>query len=179
MWITTNYGKFLKRWEYQTTLPASWEICVQVKKQELEPEMEQWTGSKLGMEYIKALQHTRLSWKNWCWSFNTLATWWEELTHWKRPWWWERLKAGGEGDNRGWVGRISSLTQWTWVWASSGSWWWTGKPGVLQCMGLQRVKHNWLTELNWLWSWNSNRLEQDGFSLPFDVWSLGWKAPRG
>ena len=55
MWITTNCGKFLKRWEYQTILPASGEICVQVKKQELEAEMEQWTGSKLGMEYIKAV----------------------------------------------------------------------------------------------------------------------------
>ena len=55
-----------------------------------------------------------------CWSSNTLATWCEELTHWKRPWCWERLKAGGEGGNRGW---IASLTQWTWVWASSGIWW--------------------------------------------------------
>ena len=55
VWITTDYGKFLKRWEYQTTLPASWEICVQVKKQQLEPDMEQWTGSKLGKEYVKAV----------------------------------------------------------------------------------------------------------------------------
>ena len=62
---------------------------------------------------------------------NTLATWWEELTHWKRPWCWERLKAGGEGDDRGWDGWMASSTRWTWVWASSRSWWWTGKPGVL------------------------------------------------
>ena len=55
MWITTNYGKILKRWEYQTTLPASWEICVQVKEQQLEPDMEQQTGSKLEKEYIKAI----------------------------------------------------------------------------------------------------------------------------
>jgi len=48
--MTTNYGKFLKRWEYQTTLPASWEICMQVRKQQLEPDMEQWTSSKLGKE---------------------------------------------------------------------------------------------------------------------------------
>ena len=53
VWITTNYGKFLNRWEYQTTLPASWEICLQVKKQQLE--MEQLTGSKSGKEYIKAV----------------------------------------------------------------------------------------------------------------------------
>ena len=71
-----------------------------------------------------------------------------QLTHWKRPWCWERLKAGGEGDDRGWDGWMASPNQRTWVWASSGSWWWTGKPGVLQSMGLQRVRHNWRTELN-------------------------------
>ena len=81
---------------------------------------------------------------------NTLATWCKELTHWKIPWCWERLEAGGEGDNRGWDGWMASRTRWTWVWASSGSWWWTGKPGVLQSMGLQRVRHNWATELNWV-----------------------------
>ena len=72
-------------------------------------------------------------WKDWCWSWNsnTLATWCKELTHWKRPWCWVRLKAG-EGDNRGWDGWMASPTQWTWIWASSGSWWWTGMPGVLQ-----------------------------------------------
>ena len=68
--------------------------------------------------------------------------------HWKRPWYWERLKAEGEGDDRGWDGWMASLTQWTWVWVSSGSWWWTGKPGVLQSMGSQRVRHDWATELN-------------------------------
>ena len=66
-----------------------------------------------------------------CWSSSALANWCEELTHEKRPWCWERLKAGGEGNNRGWDGRMASPTQWTWVWASSGNWWWTGKPGVL------------------------------------------------
>ena len=55
VWITTNGGIFLQRWEYQTTLPASWETCMQVKKQQLEPDMEQWTGSKLGKEYVKAV----------------------------------------------------------------------------------------------------------------------------
>ena len=67
----------------------------------------------------------------------TLATWCEELTHWKRPWCWEGLGAGGEGDDRGWNGWMASLTQRTRVWASSGSWWWTGRPGVLQSMGSQ------------------------------------------
>ena len=69
------------------------------------------------------------------------ATWCEEWTHWKRSWCWERLKAGGEGDGRRWSGWMASLTQWTWVWASSESWWWTGKPGVL------RVRQDWVTEL--------------------------------
>ena len=83
------------------------------------------------------------------WNSNTLAIWCEEPTHWKRPWWWKRLKAGGEGDDRGWDGWMASPTQWTWVWVNSGSWWWTGRPGVLQSMGSQRVGHNWATELNW------------------------------
>ena len=83
------------------------------------------------------------------WSSNTLTTWYKELTHWKRPWCWERLRAGGEGDGRGWDGWVTSQTWWTWVWVSSRSWWWTGKLGVLQSMGSQRVTHSWATELNW------------------------------
>ena len=80
----------------------------------------------------------------------TFATWCEALTHWKRPWCWDRLKAGGEEDDRGWDGRMASLTQWKWVWVNSESWWWTGRPGVLQFMGSQRVGHDWSkTELNW------------------------------
>ena len=68
----------------------------------------------------------------------------------KRPWCWERVKVGGKGDNRGWDGWTASLTQWTWVWVNSGSWWWIGRPGVLQSMRSQRVRHNWVTELNLL-----------------------------
>ena len=71
------------------------------------------------------------------------------MTHLKRPWCWEGLKVGGEGDDRGWDGWMASATQWTWVWVHSGSWWWTGRPGVLQSMGSQRVGHDWATELNW------------------------------
>ena len=90
-------------------------------------------------------------WKEWCWSWNssTLATSCEELTHWKRLWCWEGLGAGGEGDARRWDGWMASAPWWTWVWVISGSWWWTGRPGVLQFMGSQRVGHNWATELNW------------------------------
>ena len=64
----------------------------------------------------------------------------------KKTWCWERLKAGGEGGDRGWDGWMASPTWWTWVWANSGRWWRTGKPGVLQSMGSQRVGHNWMTE---------------------------------
>ena len=121
VWITRNSGKSWKRWEYQTTWSASCEICIQVRKQQLKLDMA-----------------------------NTLANWCEELTHFRRSWCWERLKAGGEGDNRGWDGLMVLPTQWTWVWINSGSWWWTEKPGVLQSIGSQRVRHNWATELDWI-----------------------------
>ena len=67
-----------------------------------------------------------------------------------RLWCWEGLGAGGEGGDRGWDGWMASLTQWTWVWVNSRSWWWTGRPGVLRFMGSQRVGHDWATELNWI-----------------------------
>ena len=72
----------------------------------------------------------------------------EELTHLKRLWCWERLSAEGEGDDRGWDGSMASPTLWTWVWVNSESWWWTGRPGMLQSMGSQRVGYYW-AELNW------------------------------
>ena len=75
-----------------------------------------------------------------------LAIWWKELTHWKRCWCWERLKAGGEGDDRGWECWMASPTQWTWVWAVFRRWWRPGKPGKLRSAGLQRVGHDWATE---------------------------------
>ena len=73
---------------------------------------------------------------------------WRTDSHLKKPWCWERLKAGGEGGNRGWDGWMPSPIQWTWVWVNSRSWWWTGRPGVLQSMGLQSQTQlsNW-TEL--------------------------------
>ena len=75
-----------------------------------------------------------------------------------KDWCWERLGAGGEGDDRGWDGWMASLTQWTWVWENSGSWWWIGRPGVLRFMGSQRVGHDWATELNWIFEKNSQIL---------------------
>ena len=109
-----------------------------------------WTARRSSQSILRRAV-LGVHWKDWCWSWNsnTLATWCKELTHWKRPWCWERLRAGGEGDNRRWDGYMVSLTQWTWVWVNSGSWWWTGRPGVLWFMGLQRVRHDWATELNW------------------------------
>ena len=81
----------------------------------------------------------------WSWNSDILATWCEELTHWKRPWCWERLEAGGEGDDRRWDGWMASPTQWTWVWVNS--WVTLGRPSVLQSIGSQRVRHDWVTEL--------------------------------
>ena len=98
---------------------------------------------EIGPEY--SLERLMVSWNS-----NTLVTWCEELTHWKRPWCWKDWRQEEEeGDNRGWDGWMALPSQWTWVWASSGSWWWTGKPGLLQSMGSQRVRHDWATKLNW------------------------------
>ena len=109
-----------------------------------------WTAKRSNQSILKEI-NPEYSLEGWCWSWNsnTLATSWEELTNWKRLWCWERLGAEGEGDDRGWDGWMASLTQWTWVWVNSGSWWWTGRPGVLRFMGSQRVRYNWVTELNW------------------------------
>ena len=97
-----------------------------------------WTARRSNQSIPKEIS-PGVHWKDWCWSGNSniLATWCEELTHWKKPWWWERQRVEGEGDDRGWDGRMVSPTQWTWVWVDSGSWWWTGRPGMLQFMGSQ------------------------------------------
>ena len=108
-----------------------------------------WTARRANQSILKeispgcSLEGLMLSW-----SFNPLAIWCEELTHLERPWCWETLKVG-EGNNRGWDGWMASPTRWTWVWVDSESWWWTGRPGVLQFMGSQTVGHDWATELTW------------------------------
>ena len=106
-----------------------------------------WRARRSNQSILKEI-NLNIHWKDWCWSWssNTLATWCKEPTHQKISWCWERLKAAGEGDDRGWDGWMVSLTQWTRVWANSGRWCRTGKPGVLQSMGLQRVRHDWATE---------------------------------
>ena len=102
-----------------------------------DPTSPSWRRSVLGVH-----------WKDWCWSWNsnTLATWCEELTLWKRLWCWERLEAGGEGDDRGWDSWMASPTRWTLVWVNSGRWWWTGRPSVLRFMGVAKSR-TWLS--NW------------------------------
>ena len=109
-------------------------------------------------------------WKEWCysWHSSTLATSCEELTHWKSLWCWEGLGAGREGDDRGWDGWMASLTQWTWVWVNSRSWWWTERPGVLQFMGSHRVGRNWVTELNWI-LFSQERKKKN-------IWALNYKT---
>ena len=134
-----------------------------------DPTSPSWRRSVLGVH-----------WKDWCWSwnYNTLATWCRELTHLKRPWFWERLRAGGAGDDRGWDGWMASPTRWTWVRVNSRSWWWTGRPGVLWFMGLQRVGHNWATELNWteqrIWLMCTEFLAITHIALLFSS-SVHWK----
>ena len=88
---------------------------------------------------------------NWgkCQTFMALHQLLDVHYHWKTPWPCERLKSGGEGDDRGRDSWMASSTQWRWVWVNSRSWWWSGRPGVLQSMGSQRVGHDWVTELNW------------------------------
>ena len=88
-------------------------------------------------------------WKDWCWGWNsnTLATWWEELNHWKRPWCWERLRAGGEGDNRGWDGWMASSTRWTWVWWTLGVG--DGQGGLVCCASWGRKESDTTERLNW------------------------------
>ena len=115
-----------------------------------------WTARRSNQSILKEISPGCVHWKDWCWSWNsnTLATWCEERTHLKRPWCWERLRIGGEVDDRGWDGWMASLTWWTWVWVNSGNCWWTGRPGVLRFMGSQRVGHDWATELNWTY-WTS------------------------
>ena len=136
----------------------------------------QWVGSLHPVAKVLEFQHQSFQWMfrtdflrdwqvgspcspkdsqvQWYWSWNSsnLATWCEELTHLKRPWCWERFKAGGEGDYRGWDGWMASPTQCTWIWVNSWSCWQTRRPGMLHSMGLRRVRHDWATEFNWLLS---------------------------
>ena len=156
----TNLDSILK--SRDITLPTKVHLVKAMVLPEVMYGYESWTVKKAESWRIDAFEL-------WCWSRLLRVPWtvacqaplsWDSpgrntgvgshfLLHWKRPWCWERLKAGGEGDNRGWDGWMVSLTQWTWIWANFRRWWRTGKPDVLQSMGSQRVRPDWATELNW------------------------------
>ena len=107
-----------------------------------------WTARRSNQSILKEIS-PEYSLEGLMLKLQSLVSWCEELTHLKIPWCWKRLKDRGEGDDRGWDNWMASPTQWTWVWVNSRSWWWTGRLGVLWSMGLQRVGHDWVTELNW------------------------------
>ena len=112
----------------------------------LQARVLEWVVISFSKGSSRPRDQTRVSWipgKR----FNLWAT--READPLKRPWCWERLRAGGEEGNRGWDSWMASLTPWTWVWVDSGSWWWTGRPGVLRFMKSQRVRHDWVTEVKW------------------------------
>ena len=140
-WVLTNWCFWTvvlgeDSWVLTWTLTKSWLLTLDFK--EIQPVYPKGNQSWIFIGRTDAEAETPILWpsnaKNW-------------LT--RKDWCWERLKAGGEGDDRRWDGWMASLTLWTWVCASSGSWWWTGKPGMLQSMGSQRVECDWATELNW------------------------------
>jgi len=126
-------------------------------------------GDQTSQSRRKSTLNTR--WKDWCWSWTsgTLATWCEELTHWKRPWCWERLREGGEEGDRAWDDWMASLIQWTWTWANSRRRWGTGKPGVLQSMGSQRVRHNLMTEQQQI-TFNINGVDTEASNWKHKGW---------
>ena len=153
----TNLDSILK--SRDITLPAKVHLVKAMVFPVVMYGCESWT--------IKKAEHRRIdAFELWCWRRLLRVPWTarrsnqsilkeissgcslEELIHLRRPWCWERLKTGGEVDDRGRDSWMASPTQWTWVWVNSGSWWWTGRPGVLKSMGLQRFGHDWATEQN-------------------------------
>ena len=125
-------------------MPKNWCFWIVVLEKTLEGPMNRKETKPINP---KGNHSWLLHWKDWCWhwSINTLATWWEERTHWKRLML-GKTEAGGEGGDRGWDGWMASLTQWTWVWANGRTQWRKGKPGVPQAMWSQVVRHDWMTE---------------------------------
>ena len=136
-------GKIFKKWEYQTTWPASWEICMQVKKQQLELEMEQRACSKLGKEYDKYV-YCHPAYLTYMQSTMWNAGLGEQHSV-PGGIWGQEEKGMTEDEMAGWHHWLDGR----WVWVNSRSWWWTGRPGVLRFMGSQRFGHHWVTEVNW------------------------------
>ena len=157
--VQTNYG-YKESW-----VPKNWCFWTVVLEKTLE--------SPLDCKEIQPVHPIGdQSWvffgRCWSWNSNTLATWCKELTYLKRPWCWERLKAGREGDDRGWDGWMASPTQWVWVWVDSGSWWWTGG---LVCCGSWGCKELDTTEqLNWT---------GDSCQCRWEVWGQKEKEETG
>ena len=130
-------------WEFRPLMRISWlwwwDFWAVQKKSILEWSTEQISWESLRQQGDQTSQSYRKStlsihWKDWCWgwSSNTLGTWCEEPTHWRRHWCWERVKAEEEEGDKGWDGWMASPIQWTWTWANSRRWWRTGRPGVLK-----------------------------------------------
>ena len=141
-----------KDWrEQEKTLCLKWKTWPSLHVHRAESAMWCAECQEKGLEGRREEVGMRLRWIFYTWSIYFLpkSNCRPLLTHWKRLWCWEGLGAGGEGDDRGWDGWMALLTRWIWVWVNSGSWWWTGRPGVLLFMGSQRVGHDWATELNW------------------------------
>ena len=111
-----------------------------------------WTGKRTNQSISRESTLT-IHWKDWCWSCGSsiLVIWCKQTTNWKSPWFGESLRAEGEEGIRRWDGWMVSLIQWTWTWANFGRWWGTGRPGVLQSMGSQRVGHDLVTEQQQKW----------------------------
>ena len=134
VWLCEFYHKEGKCWRIDVSVMWCWRRLLRVP----------WTARSLNYSIIKEanpgylLEGLMLRLNS-----NTLATWCEELTHWKRPWCWERLRAGGEKGDRGWDDWMASPIQWTWTWANSWRWWGTGRPGMLQSMGSQQSGMTW------------------------------------
>ena len=165
VWPTTNSGKFLKWWEYQTTWPDSWEICKQARKQQLELDMEQQTDPKSGKKYVKAVycHPAYLTYMQ--------STSWETLG-WMKHKLESRLKAGEEGDDRGWDGWMASPTQWRWVWVNSGSCPWTRRPGCCSPWGHRELDTT--ERLNWTmrtlrWYCHENRWQPASWEICMQV----------
>ena len=161
-WMRDEHGrsKFSQGW--RQVLTEWWLLCkfLSLKLPCFHPVAPSptWTAISLCLRFKKTLESLlcckeiqpvlNIHWKDWSLNSNPLATWCEELNHWKRPWCWEGLTVGGEGEDRGWDCWMSSPTQWTWIWVSSGSWWWTGKPGMLHGVAKSWIQLSDWTELN-------------------------------
>ena len=138
-------------WMWQLGHKESW---VQKNWCFLNVVLEKTLESPLNFKEIQPVHPKEMNIQSWIFNRGTHAEakspilWPPDVKNWlnRKDWWWERLRTGGKGDNRGWDGWMVSQTWWTCIWASFGNWWWTGKPGVLQSMGFQGVRHNWETE---------------------------------